>query len=244
MALEVTNKESKLDRLETLKKLQSIDNKTHELNKQKKALLSRVEEKNNQIEEAKARLASRHEKSVNSQKEIDMKNLDLKCIEEGIQKSRVKLLQIKNNKEYSAFLSEIGGKEADKSLLEDQILSMMSDLERLTAEEKDSAKEEEKQKKELAELKAAVDGELAVIDKNIEGTQTEWEGTARQVDKESLVQYKRLIEKDGQAVVEVSGHTCGGCYMQITPQTLNLLLRKQELILCKNCGKILYLQEG
>mgnify|MGYP001589678281 FL=1 len=148
MALEVTNKESKLDRLETLKKLQSIDNKTHELNKQKKALLSRVEEKNNQIEEAKARLASRHEKSVNSQKEIDMKNLDLKCIEEGIQKSRVKLLQIKNNKEYSAFLSEIGGKEADKSLLEDQILSMMSDLERLTAEEKDSAKEEEKQKKE------------------------------------------------------------------------------------------------
>ncbi|HCN20160.1 MAG: hypothetical protein A3C38_01205 [Planctomycetes bacterium RIFCSPHIGHO2_02_FULL_50_42] len=244
MALEVTNKESKLDRLETLKKLQSIDNKTHELNKQKKALLSRVEEKNNQIEEAKARLASRHEKSVNSQKEIDMKNLDLKCIEEGIQKSRVKLLQIKNNKEYSAFLSEIGGKEADKSLLEDQILSMMSDLERLTAEEKDSAKEEEKQKKELAELKAAVDGELAVIDKNIEGTQTEWEGIARQADKESLVQYKRLIEKDGQAVVEVSGHTCGGCYMQITPQTLNLLLRKQELILCKNCGKILYLQEG
>lgn len=244
MALEVTNKESKLDRLEILKRLQSIDNKTHELNKQKKTLLSRVEKKNNQIEEAKARLASRHEKSISSQKEIDKKNLDLKCIEEEIQKSRVKLLQIKNNKEYSALLSEIGGKEADKSLLEDQILSMMSDLERLTAEEKDSAKEEEKQEKELVELKAAADGELAVIDKNIEETQAEWEGIARQVDKESLVQYKRLIEKDGQAVVEVSGHTCGGCYMQITPQTLNLLLRKQELILCKNCGKILYLQEG
>lgn len=244
MALEVTDKESKLDRLETLKKLQYIDHKIHELNKQKKTILSRIDKRNGEIEEAKIHLANKRLESVNFQKEIDKKNLDLKCIEEEIQKSRVKLLQIKNNKEYSALLSEIGGREADKSLLEDKILSMMSELEDLIAEEENLIKEEEKQNKELAELKTAVEAELTVIDKNIEGTQAEWEETAQQVDKESLAQYKRLIEKDGQAVVEVVGQTCRGCYMQITPQTLNLLLRKQELILCKNCGKILYLQEG
>lgn len=244
MALEVTNNESKLDRLETLKRLQSIDNKIQELNGQKRALLRRIEEKDAQLGEVKARRADKHAEFTNFQKEIDRKNLDLKCIEDETQKSRAKLLQIKSNKEYSALLSEIGGREADKSLLEDKILSLMLESEGLAAEEKELAKDEEKQKKELAELKAEVEGKLAVIDKDIKETQDVWEETARQVDKESLAQYRRLIEKDGQAVVEVSGHTCGGCYMQITPQTLNLLLRKQELILCMNCGKILYLQEG
>ncbi len=244
MALEVTNKESRLHRLELLKKLQSIDNKTHKLDKHKKTILSHIEKKNAQIEEATTLLTTKHEDSTGFQKGIDRKHLDLKCIEEQIGKSREKLLQIKNNKEYSAFLSEIGGREADKSLLEDEILSMMSELEGMTAEEKDLAKEEERQKKELAELRVMAEGELAVIDKNIEETRAEWGETAQQVDKEALDQYKRLIQKDGQAVVEVSAQACGGCFMQITPQTLNLLLRKQEIILCQNCDKILYLQEG
>ncbi|MFQ5863114.1 MAG: zinc ribbon domain-containing protein [Candidatus Brocadiales bacterium] len=241
MALEVTNKDSGLDGLELLKKLQSIDNKIQELDKQKKTKLKHLEKEKSQLEDTKALLAEKHEESTNFQKEIDSKYLDLKCIEEEIKKFRSQLFQIKNNREYSALLSEIGGKEADKSVMEDKILSMMSELEGISSKEEDLAKEVEKQEKELAELQVTVEGELAAIDRDIEATQALWRETAQQVNKSSLDQYKRLIEKDGQAVVEVSGEACGGCFMHITPQTLNLLLRRQELILCQNCGKILYL---
>ncbi len=243
MALEVTNKDSSLDRLELLKRLQSIDNNIQELEGKKSTILSRVDESGNKIEEAKTHLEKKHEESINFQKEIDRKSLDLKCLEEDIQKSRDKLLQINNNKEYSAVLSEIGGREADKSLLEDGILAMMAEMEGMTTEEGGLAKELQRQDKEHSELKVAVEDELAVIDKNIEETKAVWEETARQIDKESLDMYKRLIEKDGEAVVVVSGQSCGGCYMQLTPQTFNLVLRKQELIPCLNCGKILCLQE-
>lgn len=244
MALEVTNKDSTLDRLELLKKLQSIDNKIGELDKQKKTIQGQIEEKKGQIEGTKTLLAERHQESKNFQKEIDRKSLDLKCIEDEIKKLRGQLFQIRNNREYSALLSEIGGKEADKSVMEDEILTMMSELEEMNSKEKDLGEEIKRQEKELTELKVAVEGELAAMDKDIEETQAQWEETAQKIDKKALDQYKRLMGKDGQAVVEVSGEACGGCFMQITPQTLNLLLRGEELILCQNCGKILYLLEG
>ncbi len=244
MALEVTNKESGLDRLELLKRLQSIDNKIQELSKRKGIIQNRINESKTKTEEAKALLEEKHTELMNSQKEIDKKSLDLKCIEEEMQKSRGKLLQISNNTEYSAALSEIGGREADKSLLEDKILSMMADMENVTAREKDQKREKETLEKEHDEQKVAVESEIAVLDKNIEETKALWQEIAQQIDKESLELYKRLIEKDGEAVVEVSGQACGGCFMQLTPQTLNLVHRKQELIPCLNCGKILCLPEG
>lgn len=244
MALEVTNKESGLDRLELLKRLQSIDNKIQELSKRKGIIQNRINESKAEIEGAKALLEEKHTESTNSQKEIDKKSLDLKCVEEEIQKSREKLLKINNNKEYSAVLSEIGGREADKSRLEDKILSMMADMENVTAGEKDQKREKETLEKEHDELKVAVESEIAVLDKNIEETKASWQEIAQQIDKESLELYKRLVEKDGEAVVEVSGQACGGCFMQLTPQTYNLVHRKQELIPCLNCGKILCLPEG
>ena len=243
MVLEVTNKDSSVNRLELLKKLQSIDDRFHEFSKQKRTIESRIDANEAQIADATALLANKHKELQNFQKDIDKKHLDLKCVEEGILKSRERLLQIKSNKEYSAHLSEIGGKEADKSLLEDETLSMMAELEGVAAVEKDLKAEEERQKKELLEIKADVENELAVLEKNIEATRSEWEEAARQVDEKALLQYKRLIEKDGQAVVEVAAQICGGCCMQITAQTLNLLLRKQEIILCQNCEKILYIAD-
>lgn len=244
MELEVTNKHTGLNRLELLRKLQSIDNKIQELNRKKETILKRIENKEAQIEDAKALLEKRLEEAKNFQKKIDSKYLDLQCIEDQIKKFRSQLLQIKNNKEYSALLSEIGGKEADKSLLEDEILNMMSELEGMNAAEKELKQGIERLERELAELKLEVEGELAAIDRDIKDTQAQWKEIAQQVDEKSFAQYRRLIEKDGLAVVEVSGEACGGCFMHITPQTLNQLLSRQELIFCQNCGKILYLQEG
>lgn len=241
MALEVTNKDSGVNRLELLKKLQSIDDKSHDFSRQKKAIESRIDAKEARIADATARLADKHEELLDFQKNIDRKHLDLKCVEEGILKSRERLLQIKSNREYSAHLSEIGGKEADKGLLEDEILSMMTEFENITAAEQELKAEAEREKKELVEIKAEVENELSLLGKNIAETRSEWEEAARQVDKSALLQYKRLLGKDGQAVVEVVAQTCGGCCMQITAQTLNLLLRREDIILCQNCEKILYI---
>ena len=55
--------------------------------------------------------------------------------------------------------------------------------------------------------------------------------------------YRRLVDRRGaDALALVDNGTCTGCYTGITPQMQNLMLLK-ELVVCKSCGRFLYLEE-
>jgi predicted nucleic acid-binding Zn-ribbon protein len=241
MTLEVNSKGILADRVGVLKQLQSIDSKVIELSKKRETLRDTLEKKKAQIQQLKEQLSQDQKESKNFQKTIDGKELDLKCLEEEIKKLKAKLFQIKNNKEYSALLSEIGSREADKSVLEDEILSMMSSQEGLHAEEKELDREIKEKEKEFTAYSRSVEAELEALGKEAQEAQAQWEEAAKLLDQEALGQYRRLMERYSLAVVAVDGEVCGGCNMSLTPQTINLLLRRQELILCMNCGRILCL---
>lgn len=241
--MKATNKDILADRIGALKHLQSIDNRIIELTRKKETLLDGLEKRRNQIQEEKELLIQKQRESKNLQKTIDGKELDLKSLEEEIKKLRGKLFQIKNNKEYTALLSEIGSREADKSVLEDEILSMLSRQEVYTTAEKELSKKIQEEEKGLATYSHSVELELGALEKEVQEAKRQWKENAELLDSEALLQYRRLIEKDGLAVVEVDGEICGGCNMSLTPQTINLLLRRQEIIFCKNCGRILCLPE-
>ncbi|HHT9119767.1 MAG TPA: zinc ribbon domain-containing protein [Candidatus Hypogeohydataceae bacterium YC41] len=241
MALEVTNKGTLADKIGVLRHLQSVDSRLIELTRKKENLREALEKKKAQLHQTKGLLSQRQKEAKDFQKLIDSKELDLKCLEEEIKKTRGRLFQIKNNKEYSALLSEIGSKEADKSVLEDETLSMMSKFEGLHAEEKQLAQKVQEEEKDLTVYASSVETELKSLEKDIQAAKKQWEESAELLNKEALALYRRLIEKDGLAVVDVNGDVCGGCNMSLTPQTINLLLRRQEVILCKSCGRILCL---
>ena len=53
---------------------------------------------------------------------------------------------------------------------------------------------------------------------------------------------------DGEAVVRVEqqddrseAYSCGGCFMGITAESVNLLMTRDEIIRCPNCTRILVL---
>ena len=55
--------------------------------------------------------------------------------------------------------------------------------------------------------------------------------------------YERLVAAKGDsAMSSVQDRTCSACYTEITAQNQNDLLQ-EKLVLCKNCGRILYLTE-
>ena len=56
--------------------------------------------------------------------------------------------------------------------------------------------------------------------------------------------YDRLVAVKGdRAMSLVQDRTCTACYTEITAQNQNDLLQ-ERLVLCKNCGRILYLAES
>ncbi|MFQ6110173.1 MAG: zinc ribbon domain-containing protein, partial [Candidatus Aminicenantales bacterium] len=50
-------------------------------------------------------------------------------------------------------------------------------------------------------------------------------------------------KKNGIALSPVRDEFCSMCHMRIRPQMLNELKAESKLVLCENCGRILYWQE-
>lgn len=233
------------ERIEILRRLQSIDTKLKRLEGDKLYRGYDVQKKQKQILQKKAELSELGEEIKFIQKKVSSKELDLKSIEAEINKLRLQMNQVKTNKEYSAIKAEIGGKEADKSTLEDEILGMMTTYEETQQRYKSFEKEIEHEGTQLKELQKQVEADLRVLDTEIDKLRKKRYKYAVMLDNDTLQQYNRLVShKDAVAVVNVVNKVCQGCFMSITAQTLNQLMSGKDLTFCHSCGRILYLDSG
>lgn len=232
-------------RIEVLRRLQSIDTKLKRLEGDKLYRGYDVQKKLSQIQQKKAELAKLGEEIKTFQKDVNIKELELKSIEAEINKLRLQMNQVKTNKEYSALKTEIGGKEADKSVLEDEILSMMTKYEEMQKRHKSFEKEIGNEESQLKELQKHVEADLKTLETEINELRKKRDTYASTLEQDTLQQYNRLVShKDAVAVVNVVNQVCQGCFMSITAQTLNQLMSGKDLTFCHSCGRILYLDSG
>lgn len=233
-----------IENIEALKRVQSLRNKINELEEYKERRKKDVQKKETHIEEIRPLSEKKHKEKLSVQKEIDRKELDLKTDEGEISKYNAQLNSIKTNKEYTALCSEIGSKKADMSILEDVILNTMSRLETVNKEYSELTENLKREEESLKELIKSVDAEVRETDIEIEKVQNDQKKYIDALDEDTLYHYNRLSNiKGGKAVVAVMGNVCGGCFMNITAQTLNLLMGGKELVFCQSCSRILYLEE-
>ena len=233
------------ERIEVLRRLQSIDTKLKRLEGDKLYRGYDVQKKQNQIQQKKAELSKISEEIKILQRNINSKELDLKSIETEINKFRQQMNQVKTNKEYSALKTEIGGKEADKSVLEDEILGMMTKYEEMQQRYKSFEKGIEHEGTGLKELQKHAETDLKAMETEINELKKQHDKYASMLDHDTLQHYSRLVShKDAVAVVNVVNKVCQGCFMSITSQTLNQLMSGKDLTFCHSCGRILYLDSG
>jgi predicted nucleic acid-binding Zn-ribbon protein len=157
---------------------------------------------------------------------------------------------VKTNKEYSAMLVEVNTLKADRSKLEDSALESMSRIEELRGE----LEKAEQQIAEQQRIKANADSELAdregEVQEQLDRLRSEREHAASEVPDESLLVFERLAETyEGEAMAPIIEedrrrleYVCGGCYMQIPVEKVNLLLTQDQMVRCSSCSRILYME--
>ena len=194
------------------------------------------------------------EKSVNLKKaEDDFKALqvkrkqkegDLEAKEGTIKKYQTQLYQVKTNKEYSALQGEIGRARADNSLIEEEIIKI---LDQIDAANSQISKEKELLKQEEAKLgveKKRMSDDAGRIKTELEALEAQRHALAEKVDKDVLKKYERIVKsKDGLAVVPVTNEACQGCFRVMPPQVINEIKMKQAMVFCENCARILFIEE-
>ncbi|MEK6796657.1 MAG: PTS sugar transporter subunit IIA [Spirochaetota bacterium] len=67
------------------------------------------------------------------------------------------------------------------------------------------------------------------------------EALETKIDKDMLDQYNRIKEKySGRALSKIEQGTCSACHITIPKMTVNEVRRQNRIIVCFNCGRILF----
>jgi len=171
--------------------------------------------------------------------------LEAETISEKIKKLQKELYSGKGGvKELIDKQSEMDSLQKAKRTVEDHIIELMETLEnkeQLAREAKVIWQEKEGQKEAL----------LTSLEKEKEDLETELkqllfkrEETAKTLPSELLKIYENLRHyKLGKAVVEVLDNKCGVCKIEIATKKLSEVKKRQNLVYCENCGRILYWKE-
>jgi len=231
--------------------------KLHLVDQQLRGLESRVtgarrhaKAQHNQLEKLKTdreQLAAQLKQAEASAANLEM---EITATDERIEKLRQQMNSVKTNKEYSAMLVEVNTLKADRGKVEDRALELMGEVESLRTQlaELDASIAEQQRVAEMAD--AELNERHSEVADRLEELKAERAEAARELPGEALVIFDRLADTtDGEPMAPIIEqdrrrleYVCGGCYMQVPVEKVNLLLAKNEMVRCPSCTRILYLE--
>ena len=231
--------------------------KLHLVDQQLRGLESRVtgarrhaKAQHNQLEKLKTdreQLAAQLKQAEASAANLEM---EITATDERIEKLRQQMNSVKTNKEYSAMLVEVNTLKADRGKVEDRALELIGEVESLRTQlaELDASIAEQQRVAEMAD--AELNERHSEVADRLEELKAERAEAARELPGEALVIFDRLADTtDGEPMAPIIEqdrrrleYVCGGCYMQVPVEKVNLLLAKNEMVRCPSCTRILYLE--
>lgn len=232
------------EQIKLLIELQGLDTHIFKLEDELEAIPKRLEESDDHFKEKTANLKKLEEELKALQVKRKEREGDLEAKEGMVKKYQTQMYQAKTNKEYTAFQEEIARTKADGSLIEEDIIKILDQIEaenRKVGEEKNFLKAEEGK---LNEEKKALGEDAVRFKAELEDVRAQRALLSKKIDKTILAKYERIAgNRDGLALVSVANGSCQGCFRILPAQVINEIKMNTNLILCENCARILYIEE-
>ncbi len=168
------------------------------------------------------------------------KEAEIQQTNEMIKRWDARLKEAKSGREYQAFMREINGAKKDIGEIENTVLKLMEEMEKI-----DKGREQQKQQldeigKRLQQMSAQSRERISFLAKQIEGFEAERGRIAESVSAGLLGLYEQIRKQRSIAIVAVKKSVCQGCYMNIPPQLYNEVMMNSRIIHCPHCQRILF----
>lgn len=172
------------------------------------------------------------------------RELDLETQEAAIRKHSAELNAVKTNEAYKALMGEIDKAKETKSVLEDQILQLMEQIDQAMKLWKE--KEAISKGDEAGLLKQISDWEAKdkELEQSMAAKQSERDQALAALPKALSAQYAKIrTGKRGAAVAPIRKEQCTGCHMKVSQNLINEVRRAQKIMTCESCSRIVYIEE-
>ena len=228
-----------------LVELQEVDSRIYSLTREKDITKpAELDELKQNFRLKKEALSSYEDKLKQLQLKKSEKELDLSSKEDKVRKAQGQLYQLKTNKEYQAKLGEIALLKADVSILEEDILKILDEIDVAGKELTDAKGELSEEEKVFTAGEKKIKHDTDGIGIEINNLQDKRNIIARGIDSSILSIYDRLIKtRSGVALAFVEGSNCSACHMEVTAQKINEIKMYKELIFCDMCVRILGIKD-
>lgn len=230
-----------LEQLKFLIEYQILENKRAMLARNCEEAPRRIAELEKEFGQFEAEFIARKADHAHAQETHRALEQAVADLEAKITRSKKRMNEVKNNKEYQAILREIDDCKKEIAAKDSEVLEVMEKIETLGAEvqELEKALEERRSKLEsdCLELRTGM-GQLKEKLERLQACQKEVEV---KLEPNLLRRSNFLFVKQaGIAVASVENGVCQVCHLNIPPQKFIELQRDEVIMQCPHCHRFLY----
>jgi len=228
-----------------LMSLQAIDRELRELEESLTSIAGRVEQLRLEVESHQTeldRLTEEERQNAATRRQLEK---ELAEGEARIRNKRMRLNQVRNDKELLALGHEVETQKETNQRLEAEVLAMMEGADARTARIAELGELTTKKRAELTAGEKEIASQVEDLKVSIRKQRLDRDLMTKNVDGPLLARYEMIFNRrGGVAVVEAKGGTCQGCRMRLPPQLYNEIQRHQQIHYCPNCQRILFYEEA
>lgn len=232
------------DTLPIILQIQELDIKMIRLMRIKTERKKELEKLHELKKEIKDQMDAKHEQVLSLKTQLRLGETQIKEIQEKVARLEGQQAAVKKMDEFNALTHEITRSGKEKAVIEQNLSDLMDKL----ATEEDLF---ETLKKNLDSTKKNSDNFATEVQSAIEKINTE--GSSLLTQRTNLITkvpehlfniYERLLKnKRDRVVVPIENRVCSGCHIVLTAQHENLVRKKDRLVFCEHCSRILYWEE-
>jgi uncharacterized protein len=172
------------------------------------------------------------------------KEVSLKTTHTQIAKYQKQLSESASKKEYDALQNEIAVTQERTRQLEDEILGAITEGEERAARVPELEKAVRQAKEEAVAFEKGTAERNAELSARLAEAQSRLKEIEASVPADVRGQYNRIVTAMGaDGFASVQNRTCAACHTALTAQQYTDL-QQNMIVLCKSCGRILYLLES
>jgi predicted nucleic acid-binding Zn-ribbon protein len=221
--------------------LQRLDSEIHNSALVLEGIPRLVQDVDKRIQATTKLVADAKDKMAQNQKKRRDLESEVKDMKVRIGKYKRQLNEVKTNKEYTSLLKEIEEDQHKIDTLEEAIIAEMLAADDVEEEIKTALHRQGQEEDVLKKEKLVLDEKMKETEAKFAALNKEREALLPRIPREQMKLYESIFQKKGgTALSPVTGEFCAMCHMRVRPQMLNEIRDKVKVIVCENCGRILY----
>lgn len=164
---------------------------------------------------------------------------DIESLGEQERKFLGQQAMVKTNAEFQALTHEIALTRQKRSDLETGVLLKMEEEEAAAAEKPKAEAALKEAEADVAGRVARVDAEESTLRERLAALEAERAAHMSGLPAVTRTRYERVLQmRDGKAVVPLREGSCGGCFRKQPPQALVDARRRDRVLSCDGCGRL------